>query len=111
MHHHAQSQAKLLTCPHILCRPVYHYPQSQAKNPWKISAYNGYRQKLYTQTAAWLRNRGGPTYRVDGLYMWNAGSWDALGVHYATANSQGSWADAKVQATVKAHNAAVNKAK
>ena len=31
------------------------------------------RRKLYSATSDWLKKRGGPTYRVDGLYVWNAG--------------------------------------
>jgi hypothetical protein len=37
-----------------------------------------------------------------------AGSWDALGVHFATAGSDGSWADSQITNMVKEHNKAVN---
>lgn len=53
-------------------------------------------------TSKWLK--GGGEYKLDKMYVWNAGSWDALGVHFA---SQG-WKDQKVIDTVKAHNKAVN---
>lgn len=35
----------------------------------------------------------------------NAGSWDALGVHYQSSGSGGSWADGEVTELVKRHNA------
>jgi hypothetical protein len=38
------------------------------------------------------------------LQLCVAGSWDALGVHYASKG----WADSKVTDIVKAHNKAVN---
>jgi hypothetical protein len=37
----------------------------------------------------------------------HAGSWDAVGVHFATSGNGGSWADSQLQALVKSHNAAV----
>ena len=49
------------------------YPFSPAKNPWANPSYNAYRRKLYTATSGWLKNRGGPNYQVDTVYMWNAG--------------------------------------
>jgi hypothetical protein len=33
------------------------------------------------------------------------GSWDALGVHFLSADSSGSWADNEIIELVKAHNA------
>lgn len=34
----------------------------------------------------------------------HAGSWDALGVHWATSGNGGSWADSSIINLVKAHN-------
>jgi hypothetical protein len=42
------------------------------------------------------------------LLLASAGSWDALGVHFATAGSDGSWADSQITNMVKEHNKAVN---
>uniref|UniRef100_A0A383VIG4 Glycoside hydrolase family 5 domain-containing protein n=1 Tax=Tetradesmus obliquus TaxID=3088 RepID=A0A383VIG4_TETOB len=83
------------------------YPYAAYKDPWKNSQYNDYRRYLYSQTAKWLR-AGAGDYKVDALYVWTAGSWDALGVHYATAGGDGSWADSQITNMVKAHNKAVN---
>eukprot|EP00775_Hariotina_reticulata_P001231 gene1231-1570_t len=71
------------------------YPYSTSKDPWKNSQYNDYRRYLYDQTAKWLKNRAG-VYNLDGIYVWTAGSWDALGVHFATSGNGGSWADDKI---------------
>lgn len=35
------------------------------------------------------------------------GSWDALGVHYATSGGEGSWADNQIINLVKQHNKSV----
>ena len=35
------------------------------------------------------------------------GSWDALGVHYRSGDSSGSWADPEIIELVKKHNAKV----
>jgi hypothetical protein len=58
-------------------------------------------------TADWLSNGGGPQYPVDRIYVWTAGSWDALGVHYLSSDSSGSWADNEIIDLVKKHNAKV----
>jgi len=81
------------------------YPYTLEKDPWVRPEYSAYRRKLYKATSDWLKGRGGPNLRVDGLYAWNAGSWDALGVN---PNSAGSWVDPSLQAMVREHNAYVN---
>jgi len=86
------------------------YPYATNKDPWRNPQFNAYRRKLYSATSDWLKKKGGPTYRVDGLYVWNAGSWDATGVHFATAGNGGSWQDGQITEMVKAHNKAVNQA-
>lgn len=81
------------------------YPYKPANDPWTIPEYSAYRRKLYRATSDWLKKRGGPNLRLDGLYMWTAGSWDGVGVN---PNSGGSWVDPQLQAMVRAHNAQVN---
>jgi hypothetical protein len=81
------------------------YPYAYDKDPWTNPEYNAYRRKVHKATAEWLKSRGGPRLRVDGLYTWNAGSWDSLGVN---VNSGGSWIDPQIQSMVRAHNAYVN---
>jgi hypothetical protein len=83
------------------------YPYTYDKDPWVNQDFSKYRRSLYAATSDWLKKRGGPNVRVDGLYVWNAGSWDALGVN---PNSGGSWVDPQLQASVRAHNAYVNSA-
>ncbi|KAF8071022.1 hypothetical protein HT031_001104 [Scenedesmus sp. PABB004] len=83
------------------------YPYGSWKDPWRNGQYADYRRYLYSQTAKWLRG-GAQEYALDGIYVWTAGSWDALGVHYATSGSDGSWADPQIVSMVKAHNKAVN---
>jgi len=78
------------------------YPYSDGKNPWTNSKFNDYRRYLYSMTSNWLKS--GSQYNPYKLYVWTAGSWDALGVHFA---SQG-WKDSKIIDVVKAHNKAVN---
>lgn len=81
------------------------YPYAREKDPWVNPEFSAYRKKLYSATSDWLKGRGGPNLRVDGMYVWNAGSWDALGVN---PNSGGSWVDPTLQTMVRAHNAYVN---
>jgi hypothetical protein len=81
------------------------YPYQSDKDPWTNPDYAAFRRKLYKATADWLKSRGGPTLRVDGIYMWNAGSWDATGVN---PTSGGNWVDPAIQSLVRAHNAQVN---
>ena len=58
-------------------------------------------------TSQWLSAGGDPNFPLAKLYVWTAGSWDALGVHYASADAGGSWADAQIIDTVKQHNAKI----
>lgn len=81
------------------------YPYTYDKDPWVKSDYSAYRKKLYRATSDWLKGRGGPNLRLDGLYVWNAGSWDALGVN---PTSGGNWIDPSLQSMVRDHNAYVN---
>lgn len=81
------------------------YPYKGENDPWANPEYANYRRKLYKATADWLKKRGGPNLRLDGVYMWNAGSWDAVGVN---PTSGGNWIDPKIQSMVRAHNAQVN---
>eukprot|EP00879_Flechtneria_rotunda_P029190 GHRR01031470.1.p1 GENE.GHRR01031470.1~~GHRR01031470.1.p1 ORF type:complete len:383 (+),score=118.71 GHRR01031470.1:889-2037(+) len=83
------------------------YPYDTWKDPWKNQQYNSYRRYLYDMTSKWLKNGAG-AYKLSGLYVWTAGSWDALGVHYATSGNGGSWADSQLINLVKNHNRAVN---
>ena len=81
------------------------YPYRSENDPWKNPEYAAYRRKLYKATSDWLKTRGGPRLRLDGVYVWSAGSWDALGV---SPQSGGNWIDPQIQSMVKAHNAYVN---
>lgn len=58
-------------------------------------------------TAQWLSAGGDPNYPIDKIYVWTAGSWDALGVHFQSADGSGSWADGQIIDMVKQHNAKV----
>lgn len=81
------------------------YPYNSANDPWTNADFSAYRRKLYKATSDWLKTRGGPRLRVDGLYTWSAGSWDATGVN---PQSAGSWVDPQIQSLVRSHNAQVN---
>jgi hypothetical protein len=81
------------------------YPYSPEKDPWTNPQYSDYRRKVYRATSDWLKKRGSPGIRVDGLYTWNAGTHDALGVN---PTSGGSWIDPQIQSLVRSHNAYVN---
>ncbi|KAI8466523.1 MAG: hypothetical protein J3K34DRAFT_433415 [Monoraphidium minutum] len=83
------------------------YPYADNKNPWNNKDYAGYRRYLYRMTSYWLANGGGTKFPVDKVYVWNAGSWDALGVHYLSSDGRGSWADPAIVEMVKQHNAKV----
>ncbi|KAI8466695.1 MAG: hypothetical protein J3K34DRAFT_432891 [Monoraphidium minutum] len=83
------------------------YPYGSWKDPWKRPEYAAYRRYLYRKTADWLAQGGGPTFKLDKLYVWNAGSWDALGVHFQSGDATGSWADSEIIELVKTHNAKV----
>lgn len=87
-----------------------------SKDPFKKSPQaQAYAQKYYG-AALQVLSTGGLKYKVDAAYLWNVGSWDVQGIHtasakYDTSLNQGDWpvrngyADAKVIAAIKAHNA------
>lgn len=56
----------------------------------------------------WLRQQGGPTFRVSAIFQWNAGSWDIQGVRHDSYNSQGSWKSDQLKTLVFNHNKYVN---
>lgn len=92
-----------------LCRtPAGRWPNngySQGEDPWQKTAFRDYRRQLYDIMSRWGAQGGGPLYRVDGIYLWNVGTWDIHGVHPSAYNSQGSFGDPTIRQTIKAGNA------
>lgn len=86
-------------------------------DPWRTNApesesieVRDWRRHFYKQTSRWLMTGGGPTYRVDGLYLWALASWDVQAIHYASRSALGSYRDDKITALIKQHNTYVNSA-
>ncbi|KAF8073017.1 rpsQ [Scenedesmus sp. PABB004] len=84
---------------------------SDAIDPWCTSApetqhveVRDWRRRFYKETSRWLMDGGGSRYRVDAMYLWGLASWDVLGVHYASRGASGSYRDAHVIDTLRAHN-------
>uniref|UniRef100_A0A383VZ49 GH18 domain-containing protein n=1 Tax=Tetradesmus obliquus TaxID=3088 RepID=A0A383VZ49_TETOB len=81
---------------------------SSQLDPWKVPEYQAYRRKLYQLLADWAAVGGGPQYRVDGIYVWNSGSWDVMGVNPSSTTREGTYADSVIKGYVQQLNAAVN---
>jgi hypothetical protein len=57
---------------------------------------------------AWLSAGTGPRLRIAHVFTWSGGTWDVLGTHYASTNSEGSFKDPEIFKWVAEHNAKVN---
>lgn len=62
-------------------------------DPWKVEKYRTYRRKLYQHLSQWAAVGGGPQYRIDGVFVWNVGTWDVHGVHPGSTNNAGTYGD------------------
>jgi hypothetical protein len=62
------------------------------------------RRHTYTNTLTWLKQQGGPNYRITSVFQWNAGSWDFQGVR---RDSRG-FRNTELVNLVKNHNDYVN---
>jgi hypothetical protein len=51
------------------------------------------RRHTYTNTLTWLKQQGGPNYRITSLFQWNAGSWDFQGVRADSKGHKNAAAD------------------
>jgi len=78
------------------------------KDPWQRAQYRQYRRQLYKLLSDWAAQGGGPTYRIDGIYIWSVGTWDVQGVHPSSNSWAGSFADDVICNDLRANNAAAN---
>lgn len=56
----------------------------------------------------WLKNDGGPTYKIEGFYLWSVGTWDVMNVHPYSENERGAFGDRDIQSNVLQLNGQVN---
>lgn len=66
-----------------------------AKDPWNRGGNRQFLRNFYQLTAQYAK-RGGIAYPVSAIFLWNIISYDALGVHYFSTTSQGTYRDAAV---------------
>jgi hypothetical protein len=62
---------------------------------------------MYTNALAWLKQQGGPTYRITSVFQWNAGSWDVQGIRYDSVGFR----NGTLSALITAHNKGITKRK
>jgi hypothetical protein len=65
------------------------------------------RRHTYTNALTWLKQQGGPTYRISSVFQWNAGSWDVQGVRYDSVGFRNE----ELSSLIAAHNKAITKRK
>ena len=58
-------------------------PYTRKLDPWRnylpagvLSGTRQYQQRWYAAACLWLLRKGGPTWRVDHVFLWNLNSWD-----------------------------------
>eukprot|EP00775_Hariotina_reticulata_P004880 gene4880-5125_t len=80
-------------------------------DPWRsylpeniLCGTRDYLEDWYAAAAIWLSRKGGPTWRVDHVFLWNLNSWDVLGVHMQSTTKEGTYRNKAVAATVRRHN-------
>lgn len=86
-------------------------PYTRKLDPWRLFLpYNvavgtrAFMHEWWEAAALWLARKGGPTWRVDHVFMWNLNSWDLLGVHMESTTKEGSYRDEAVYRTIRGHN-------
>lgn len=89
-------------------RGVWLGQYSVESDPWRNAQYKQYRRQLYRLLSMWASQGGGPIYRIDGVYGWSVGTWDALGVHPSANSWAGTYADDEIRTTIRGANAKVN---
>eukprot|EP01026_Neomeris_dumetosa_P040013 TRINITY_DN33028_c0_g1_i13.p1 TRINITY_DN33028_c0_g1~~TRINITY_DN33028_c0_g1_i13.p1 ORF type:complete len:316 (+),score=40.88 TRINITY_DN33028_c0_g1_i13:404-1351(+) len=99
---------------------------TKALDPWKlyqddpIPETRQYMHYYFNQTAEFFKitrpvsfednanlYRTQYVYRIDGVYLWNQGSWDIQAIYPSSTSSEGSYRDEIVIDLIKKHNAAV----
>jgi hypothetical protein len=106
--YHTLDPLSVTLTTHLCYTPTGSWPNNgynQGADPWQRTAFRDYRRQLYDIMSRWGAQGGGPIYRVDGIYLWNVGTWDIHGVHPSAYNSQGSFGDSVIRQTIKAGNA------
>lgn len=78
---------------------------STSIDPWQKADYKDYRRRFYSALSKYVQTGGGPTYRVDGVFLWSVGSWDVHGAHPSSYSSQGSFKDDVIIGYIKEANA------
>ena len=89
-------------------RGIWPGQYSVESDPWRNAQYKQYRRQLYRLLSIWASKGGGPMYRIDGVYGWSVGTWDALGVHPSANSWAGTYADDQIRTTIRGTNAKVN---
>lgn len=86
-------------------------PYTRKLDPWRlflpVNVLVGTREYLYDWFGAasiWLAKKGGPTWRVDHVFMWNLNSWDLQGIHMESTTKEGSYRDETVYKIIRSHN-------
>jgi hypothetical protein len=58
----------------------------------------------FNAATMWLAKKGGPTWRVDHVFMWNLNSWDVQGIHMESTTKEGSYRDDAAYRILRSHN-------
>ncbi|WIA11873.1 hypothetical protein OEZ85_011959 [Tetradesmus obliquus] len=98
----AQSSFNVAASPYWGVEGVY----ASNIDPWQNWDNRQFMQNYYQLTTEYAK-RGGISYPVNGIFLWNIISYDVLGIHYFSSSNQGSYRDNTVAATISRHNAGV----
>eukprot|EP00798_Chlamydomonas_sp_ICE-L_P013213 gene13213-19048_t len=74
------------------------------RDPWQYAPVREFMETFWEKTLEWLKDDGGPTYKLAGCYIWNLASWDVLAVHPESTNEEGSYLNTRVAQMVIQHN-------
>lgn len=60
---------------------------------------------FYRVSTTWLATGTGPTWYIDGIFLWNLASWDVQGVHpLSYSGDGGTFKDNEVVRIISNHN-------
>lgn len=96
----AASSANVAASPYWGIGGVY----QSWRDPWQKSDNRQYLENFYRVTAQWAQRGGGPNYVVSAIFLWSITSYDALGIHYWSSSSSGTYRNPTVASTVLSYN-------
>lgn len=79
-------------------------PYNPKKDPWRTPAVRDYMHRYFGVATQFAAKGTGGTYKVDCIFMWNAGSYDVQGISPASTVREGTYKDPIVVDIIKNFN-------